>query len=179
MFAFLGFFLVEASTNFLFSLNIAINRILDPFIGFSSSWILPPMDDFPILALFPKIHRQDEPDIVVLWSWAYMKELLAACKGKKLKEREIEARIQHFLSVLKVTLLKSTQVDFASESWKQDYRKYTVPNRKLGNDSQTCPWEHCSQETQWEYYSKGQPLEFRQRQWTLCDALGSFQLSDV
>ena len=47
-----------------------------------------------------------------------MKELLAACKGKKLKEREIEARIQHFLSVLKVTLLKSTQVDFASESWK-------------------------------------------------------------
>ena len=76
------------------------------------------MYDFPILALFPMIHRQDEPDIVVLWSWAYMKELLAACKGKKLKEREIEARIQHFLSVLKVTLLKSTQVDFASESWK-------------------------------------------------------------
>ena len=39
-------------------------------------------------------------------------------KGKKLKEGKLEARIQHFLSVLEVTLLKSTQVDFASESWK-------------------------------------------------------------
>ena len=55
---------------------------------------------------------------LTLWSWAYIRELLAACKGKQLKEGELKARIKHFLLVLEVTLLKSTQVDFASESWK-------------------------------------------------------------
>ena len=46
------------------------------------------------------------------------KRTTCSLKGKKLKEGKLEARIQHFLSVLEVTLLKSTQVDFASESWK-------------------------------------------------------------
>ena len=46
------------------------------------------------------------------------KRTTCSLKGKKIKEGKLEAWIQHFLSVLEVTLLKSTQVDFASESWK-------------------------------------------------------------
>ena len=46
-------------------------------------------------------------------------------------------------------------------TWEQDYRKYTIPKSKFGNDSQTCIWELCSHESQWEYHSEGQPWEFR------------------
>ena len=56
----------------------------------------------------------------LLFSWAYIAELLATRTGHapSLKEGELEARLQHFLSVLEVTLQTTTQSDFASESWK-------------------------------------------------------------
>ena len=56
----------------------------------------------------------------VLFSWAYIAELLATrtAQSPALEEGELEARLQHFLSVLEVTLQTTTQTDFASDSWK-------------------------------------------------------------
>ena len=56
----------------------------------------------------------------VLFSWAYIAELLATRTGQApyLQEGELEARLQHFLSVLEVTLQTTTQTDFTSDSWK-------------------------------------------------------------
>ena len=56
----------------------------------------------------------------LLHSWAYISELLATCTGQapSLQDGELEARLQHFLSVLEVTLQTTTQSDFASDSWK-------------------------------------------------------------
>ena len=56
----------------------------------------------------------------LLFSWAYVSELLAARTGQapSLKDGELEARLQHFLSVLEVTLQTTTLTDFASDSWK-------------------------------------------------------------
>ena len=56
----------------------------------------------------------------VLYSWAYIAELLATRTGQApaLEEGELEARLQHFLSVMEVTLQTSQQTDFSSESWK-------------------------------------------------------------
>ena len=55
----------------------------------------------------------------ILWSWAYISQLLATRTGHApvLQEGELEARLQHFLSVLEVTLQTTTQSDFASEAW--------------------------------------------------------------
>ena len=56
----------------------------------------------------------------LLFSWAYISELLDTRTGQApaLKEGELEARLQHYLSVLEVTLQTTTQTDFASDSWK-------------------------------------------------------------
>ena len=56
----------------------------------------------------------------VLFSWAYFAELLATRTGQSpaLKDGELEARIQHFLSVMEVTLQTTEQGDFGSDSWK-------------------------------------------------------------
>ena len=56
----------------------------------------------------------------ILYSWAYISELLATRTGQapSLQDGELEARLQHFLSVLEVTLQTTTQSDFASDSWK-------------------------------------------------------------
>ena len=56
----------------------------------------------------------------VLFSWAYFAELLATRTGQSpaLKDGELEARIQHFLSVMEVTLQTTEQTDFGSNSWK-------------------------------------------------------------
>lgn len=56
----------------------------------------------------------------VLFSWAYIAELLATSTGQapSLQDGELEARLQHFLSVLEVTLQTTTQADFSAESWK-------------------------------------------------------------
>ena len=56
----------------------------------------------------------------LLFSWAYIAELLATRTGQapSLPNGELEARLQHFLSVLEVTLQTTAQTDFASDSWK-------------------------------------------------------------
>ena len=56
----------------------------------------------------------------LLFSWAYIAELLATRTGQSpsLHAGELEARLQHFLSVLEVTLQTTSQTDFASDSWK-------------------------------------------------------------
>ena len=56
----------------------------------------------------------------ILWSWAYVSQLLATRTGQapELAEGELEARLQHFLSVLEITLQTTTQADFASDAWK-------------------------------------------------------------
>ena len=56
----------------------------------------------------------------VLFSWAYVSELLATRTGMapSLQSGELEARLQHFLSVMEVTLQTTSITDFASESWK-------------------------------------------------------------
>ena len=55
----------------------------------------------------------------LLFSWAYIAELLATRTGQapSLQDGELEARLQHYLSVLEVTLQTTTQTDFASDSW--------------------------------------------------------------
>ena len=56
----------------------------------------------------------------VLFSWAFIAELLASRTGQapSLPDGELEARLQHFLSVLEVTLQTTLQSDFSSDSWK-------------------------------------------------------------
>ena len=56
----------------------------------------------------------------VLWSWAYVSELLATRTGHApaLQDGELEARLQHFLSVLEVVLQTTNQSDFSSDAWK-------------------------------------------------------------
>ena len=56
----------------------------------------------------------------ILWSWAYVSQLLATRTGQapELADGELEARLQHFLSVLEVTLQTTAQSDFASDAWK-------------------------------------------------------------
>ena len=56
----------------------------------------------------------------VLFSWAYIAELLATRTGQSpdLRHGELEARLQHFLSVMEVTLQTTVQTDFSSDSWK-------------------------------------------------------------
>ena len=56
----------------------------------------------------------------ILFSWAYIAELLATRTGQSpsLHDGELEARLQHFLSVIEVTLQTTTQSDFSSDSWK-------------------------------------------------------------
>jgi hypothetical protein len=56
----------------------------------------------------------------ILWSWAFVSHLLATRTGQAptLSEGELEARLQHFLSVLEITLQTTTQTDFSSEAWR-------------------------------------------------------------
>ena len=56
----------------------------------------------------------------LLFSWAFIAELLATRIGQapSLQEGELEARLQHFLSVIEVTPQTTSQSDFASDSWK-------------------------------------------------------------
>ena len=56
----------------------------------------------------------------LLFSWAFIAELLATRTGQapSLQDGELEARLQHFLSVIEVTLQTTSQTDFSSDSWK-------------------------------------------------------------
>ena len=56
----------------------------------------------------------------VLWSWAYVSQLLSTRTGQApaLEDGELEARLQHLLSVLEITLQTTGQTDFPSDAWK-------------------------------------------------------------
>ena len=72
---------------------------------------------------------------VVLWSWAYVSQLLSSRIGQApaLEEGELEARLQHFLSVLEVTLQTTAQTDFASDAWKVARLYHSKVQQKLDN----------------------------------------------
>ena len=55
----------------------------------------------------------------ILWSCAYVSQLLASRTGQApvLAEGELEARLQHFLSVLEITLQTTSQADSPSDAW--------------------------------------------------------------
>ena len=56
---------------------------------------------------------------VVLWAWASISELLASRTGQapNLQPGELEARLQHFLNVLEITLQSSDLTDFCGDAW--------------------------------------------------------------
>ena len=55
-----------------------------------------------------------------LWCWAYVSELLATRTGAAppLANGELEARLQHFLNVLEISLQPSNPTEFDGPSWK-------------------------------------------------------------
>ena len=77
---------------------------------------------------------------VVLWSWAYIAQILASRTGQTpaMEDGELEARLQHFLSVLEVTLQTTGQSDFASDAWKIARLYHTKVQQKL--DSGDTNW---------------------------------------
>ena len=84
---------------------------------------------------------------VVLWSWAYIAQLLATRVGQEpaLKDGELEARLQHCLSVLEVTLQTTVQTDFASDAWKVARLYHSKVQQKI--DSGNMDW--CQMYEQW------------------------------
>ena len=82
----------------------------------------------------------------LLFSWAYVSELLATRTGQapSLKNGELEARLQHFLSVLEVTLQTTTQTDFASDSWKVSRLYHQKVQDKI--DSGVYSWLELSEQ---------------------------------
>ena len=71
----------------------------------------------------------------ILWSWAYISHLLATRTGHapELKDGELEARLQHFLSVLEITLQTTNQSDFASDAWKVARLYHVKVQQKVDN----------------------------------------------
>ena len=56
----------------------------------------------------------------IIWSRAYIAELLASRQSQApgLPVGELEARLQHFLNVMEITLQTSTKGDYLGDSWK-------------------------------------------------------------
>ena len=56
----------------------------------------------------------------IVWSWAFIAELLASRTGQAedLPVGELEVRLQHFLHVMEVNLQTSTRMDYTGDSWK-------------------------------------------------------------
>ena len=54
-----------------------------------------------------------------LWVWAFVSEILASRSGlaPDMKQGELEARLQHLLCVLQVTLVNSERNDFTNKGW--------------------------------------------------------------
>jgi hypothetical protein len=69
----------------------------------------------------------------IVWSWAYIADLLAARSGKApaLEAGELEARLQHFLNVMEVTLQTSQKSDYMGDSWKVGRLYHTKVQAKL------------------------------------------------
>ena len=54
-----------------------------------------------------------------MWVWAFVSEILSSRTGMSpaLPTGELEARLQHLLCVLQVTLVNSEKIDFNSKGW--------------------------------------------------------------
>ena len=81
---------------------------------------------------------------VVLYSWSYVSALLAARTGRApdLAQGELEARLQHLLHVLEVTLQTSLQTDYSGDSWKVARLYHTKVQQKV--DSKQVSWVQLS-----------------------------------
>ena len=84
----------------------------------------------------------------VIWSWAYIADLLAARSGQgpDLETGELEARLQHFLNVMEVTLQTSGKTDYMGDSWKVGRLYHTKVQAKV--DQGTTSW--CKMADRWE-----------------------------
>lgn len=84
----------------------------------------------------------------IVWSWAYIAELLAARSGQApdLDTGELEARLQHFLNVMEVTLQTSTKTDYMGDSWKVARLYNTKIQAKLDQGATT--W--CKMVERWD-----------------------------
>ena len=84
----------------------------------------------------------------IIWSWAYIAELLAARSGQApdLETGELEARLQHFLNVMEVTLQTSSKSEYMGDSWKVARLYNNKVQAKLDQGSTT--W--CKMVERWE-----------------------------
>ena len=84
----------------------------------------------------------------VIWSWAYIADLLASRTGQAedLPVGELEARLQHFLNVMEVTMQTSNKTDFAGDSWKVGRLYHNKVQAKVDQGATT--W--CSMMERWE-----------------------------
>ena len=84
----------------------------------------------------------------IIWSWAYIAELLATRTGQAqdLPVGELEARLQHFLNVMEVTLQTSTKSDYMGDSWKVGRLYHSKVQAKMDQGRTT--W--CKMMDKWE-----------------------------
>ena len=76
---------------------------------------------------------------VVLFTWSFVSSLLAARTGRSpdLEQGELEARLQHLLHVLEVTLQTSTSTEYLGDSWKVANLYHTKVQQKVDNKQAT------------------------------------------
>ena len=84
----------------------------------------------------------------IIWSWAYIAELLAARSGHApdLPVGELEARLQHFLNVMEVTMQTSGKSDYVGDSWKVARLYHNKVQAKVDQGATT--W--CKMVDRWE-----------------------------
>ena len=84
----------------------------------------------------------------IIWSWAFIADILAARTGQApdLEAGELEARLQHFLNVLEVTLQTSGKTDYTGDSWKVARLYHTKVQAKV--DQGTTSW--CKMVDRWD-----------------------------
>jgi hypothetical protein len=84
----------------------------------------------------------------IIWSWAFIADILAARTGQApdLEAGELEARLQHFLNVLEVTLQTSGKTDYMGDSWKVARLYHTKVQAKV--DQGTTSW--CKMVDRWD-----------------------------
>ena len=84
----------------------------------------------------------------IIWSWAYVAELMAARTGHApdLSTGELEARLQHFLNVMEVTLQTSSKADYMGDSWKVGRLYHNKVQAKVDHGMTT--W--CKLTERWE-----------------------------
>ena len=84
----------------------------------------------------------------IIWSWAYISDLLATRSGfaPELPVGELEARLQHFLNVMEITLQASAKHNFMDDSWKVSQLYHTKVQAKV--DQGLTTW--CKIMERWE-----------------------------